>query len=196
MLASARYTVNLVTESASTHPWEANFVENMTRRRKVLGMSQSALAKALAARGLPFHQPTVQRIENGERPVRLNEAVHIVQVLDMGQPGQLGLDVALLDPQGDGSLIRSMLADALDRSRVAVAEAEGVAWEVIDEAFSAVSALVFTLRIYEQDVERGEVTLDQQLVDMCRQELERFEKNTMRHLRPLLGGDDGEASER
>ena len=64
-------------------PWEATFVENMTRARKALGMSQTALAKKLAAQGLPFHQPTVQRIEAGERPVRLNEAVAIAQALFM-----------------------------------------------------------------------------------------------------------------
>lgn len=64
-------------------PWEATFVENATRARKALGMSQTALAKKVAAKGLPFHQPTIQRIEAGERPVRLNEAVAIAQVLMM-----------------------------------------------------------------------------------------------------------------
>lgn len=64
-------------------PWEATFVENMTRARKALGMSQTALAKKLAARGLPFHQPTIQRIEAGERRVQLNEAVAIAHELLM-----------------------------------------------------------------------------------------------------------------
>jgi hypothetical protein len=37
----------------------------------------------LKARGLPFHQQTIQRLESGERPVRLNEAYVIAGVLDL-----------------------------------------------------------------------------------------------------------------
>jgi transcriptional regulator with XRE-family HTH domain len=70
-------------------------VANMTRRRKALGLSQTALAKALTEEGLAFYQPTVQRIELGERPVRINEAVAIIKVLRMSQPGTLGLDDAV-----------------------------------------------------------------------------------------------------
>ena len=60
--------------------WERNFREQMRRRRLGLGDSQSAFAKRVAAQGLPFHQPTVQRIESGERPVRLDEAHVIAEV--------------------------------------------------------------------------------------------------------------------
>lgn len=63
-------------------PWELFFVENMRRLREKAKMTQTDLAKALKARGLPFHQPTVQRIENGDRPVRLNEAFAIAEELD------------------------------------------------------------------------------------------------------------------
>jgi transcriptional regulator with XRE-family HTH domain len=63
-------------------PWELFFVENMRRLREKARMTQTDLAKALKARGLPFHQPTIQRIENGDRPVRLNEAFAIADELD------------------------------------------------------------------------------------------------------------------
>lgn len=46
-------------------------------------MTQTDLARELQRYGLRFHQQTVQRIEAGERPVRLNEAYVIAQVLDV-----------------------------------------------------------------------------------------------------------------
>lgn len=45
-------------------------------------MNQTDLARRLSATwGLPFHQQTIQRIENGKRPVRLNEAILIAREL-------------------------------------------------------------------------------------------------------------------
>ena len=63
-------------------PWEATFIEQMARLREARGLSQAELAKRLKTAGLPFHQQTVQRIENGQRPVRLNEAFLIAQELE------------------------------------------------------------------------------------------------------------------
>lgn len=62
-------------------PWEAALRENMRRVREAADMSQTELGKRLADRGLPFHQQTIQRIESGDRPVRLNEAMIISEVL-------------------------------------------------------------------------------------------------------------------
>lgn len=69
----------------------------MVRHRQALGVSVTGLAKQLSAQGLPFHPQTVQRIEAGERPVRLNEAVLIVQALQMSADGSVGLDAAVSD---------------------------------------------------------------------------------------------------
>lgn len=64
--------------------WESNFIEQMKRLRDARGMTQTDLARQLNTEyGLPFHQPTVQRIESGERPVRLNEAHAIAEVLEV-----------------------------------------------------------------------------------------------------------------
>ena len=63
-------------------PWEKNFREQMVLLRKSKGINQTQLAKRLSsAHHLPFHQQTVQRIEAGDRPVRLNEAVLIAREL-------------------------------------------------------------------------------------------------------------------
>jgi transcriptional regulator with XRE-family HTH domain len=58
------------------------FITNMQTLRERKGLTQTDLAKAAKARGLAFHQQTVQRIETGERPVRLNEAHVISSVLE------------------------------------------------------------------------------------------------------------------
>ncbi len=65
--------------------WERNFIHQMKRLREAKGMTQTDLARGvhvLSYGELKFHQQTIQRIENGERPVRLNEAHVIAQVLD------------------------------------------------------------------------------------------------------------------
>ena len=61
---------------------ETTFVENMVTLRTRLGISQTELARRLANdHGLPFHQPTLQRIESGERPLKLTEAIVIANLL-------------------------------------------------------------------------------------------------------------------
>ena len=70
--------------------WEDNFIARMKELRTAK-MSQTELARQLSDRGLQFHQQTVQRIEKGERPLRLNEALEIAEILgsdpaDMTRP--------------------------------------------------------------------------------------------------------------
>lgn len=57
------------------------FSENMKRRRDLLGMNQTELARRMKAAGYPFHQQTVQRVEAGERPIRLDEAYAVAEIL-------------------------------------------------------------------------------------------------------------------
>ncbi len=57
--------------------WEYNFIRQMKRLREARQMTQTDLARNLRPFGLKFHQQTIQRIETGERPVRLNEA-HLI----------------------------------------------------------------------------------------------------------------------
>ena len=104
-----------VTETpAPDHPWEASFVANMTRARLAQGLSQTGLAKRLSARGLGFHPQTVQRIEAGERSIRLNEAVLIVEVLGMAPAGSLGVDAAVF---ANETQAREGLSQAVQRGR-------------------------------------------------------------------------------
>lgn len=62
--------------------WERNFRERLVRMREAKGINQTDLARVLRSDyGLPFHQQTIQRIESGERPIRLNEANLIAETL-------------------------------------------------------------------------------------------------------------------
>jgi len=64
-------------------PWESTFLAQMVRLREEKKISQAELARRLrdGEGKLPFHQQTIQRIENGDRPVRLNEAFLIAKEL-------------------------------------------------------------------------------------------------------------------
>lgn len=62
---------------------EAQFIRFMRNRRIGLRWSQAELARRLEAAGLDgFNQTNVSRLEQGERPLRLNEARVIAEVLD------------------------------------------------------------------------------------------------------------------
>src|SRR5690349_265492 len=64
------------------------FAENFRRRREDRGISQAAVAEAMAKAGFSFHQQTVGSIENGSRRVRIGEAVALAEIL--------GIDLAVL----------------------------------------------------------------------------------------------------
>ena len=81
---------------ADSPGWERNFRNAVAVKREELGMSQSALARALSGMGIPFRQQMVQRVESGERPIRLNEAVGMSRILGIpisdGIEGYSGAD--------------------------------------------------------------------------------------------------------
>src|SRR5699024_5424072 len=69
-------------EGSMMHPAEIDFTRRMATQRRELGWSQSELARRLQEAGLTtYHQTTVSRLEQGERPVRLGEARAIAAVL-------------------------------------------------------------------------------------------------------------------
>lgn len=70
-----------MSEEPYPYTWESNFRSRMKTRREQQGLTQTELAKRLKAYGLPFHQQTIQRVEAGDRPLRLDEAFAIAEVL-------------------------------------------------------------------------------------------------------------------
>lgn len=55
--------------------------QNVQRLRKLTANSQEGLARDLAARGLSLQQQTILKIEKGQRPLRLDEAVVFADAL-------------------------------------------------------------------------------------------------------------------
>lgn len=57
------------------------FAAACREHREQLGHSQATVAREMCSRGFNFHQTTVARIEAGERPARLSEAVTLAEIL-------------------------------------------------------------------------------------------------------------------
>ena len=97
---------------------EADFAENIRRWRERRGLSQDALAQQMADLGFPFHQATIYKIEKGERPVRLAEALALSALLDQH------VSDLTEGPVDDETYTRAQAEAALDRAKVALADAE------------------------------------------------------------------------
>lgn len=70
-----------VPRGAAPTDQEVWFGENLRRLREEREISQSGLAREMAEKGFAFHQTTISRIEAGERPVRLAEAIALASIV-------------------------------------------------------------------------------------------------------------------
>jgi transcriptional regulator with XRE-family HTH domain len=91
-------------DDALALPWEAAFARSLARLRLKHGMSQTELARRATAAGLPLFQQQIQRIENLARPVRLNEAVLLAQVLN-GDPWAMASK--MVEDQGAFEIVKA-----------------------------------------------------------------------------------------
>lgn len=106
----------MTTDEAPGARWETNYREQMRRLREANGLSQTELARRLRSVGLPFHQQTIQKIEAGERPIRLNEAHLIADVL--------GADVVAMTASGPASAMELLAAvGRIEREVLSLVEA-------------------------------------------------------------------------
>lgn len=106
-------------DEATTPPkWEENFRRTMTAKRERMGVSQTAMAKELQRRGLQFRQQMVQRVESGERALRLNEAVAVADIL------ALDFDAAIRGPEADEDALRRQYESKLREAVSAVVKLE------------------------------------------------------------------------
>jgi transcriptional regulator with XRE-family HTH domain len=60
---------------------EQRFAANLRLLRERQGISQVKLAQEMAARGWPWRQQTVTRLENGQRMIRFGEATALAEIL-------------------------------------------------------------------------------------------------------------------
>jgi transcriptional regulator with XRE-family HTH domain len=73
--------------------------------RTQAGLSQQKVADAMTAQGLGFFQTTVAKIEQGQRPLRLDEAAALTRLFGTTIDAALGLK-----PDDPGSIAASQLA--------------------------------------------------------------------------------------
>lgn len=109
----------------------------MRKRRETLELSQTEFARRLNQRQhLPFHQQTVQRIEAGERPIRLDEAFKIA--------AELGLRVEAMI---QAATVRSDLVYSVNKLQRETEQFEGWLRETMGDWFEAYEEL--TAAFYE-----------------------------------------------
>lgn len=61
----------------------ARLVGAMVEQRKNTGLSQTDVAKAMHDIGFRWHQPTVAKVENGERPLRFDEGIALADLFEI-----------------------------------------------------------------------------------------------------------------
>lgn len=71
------YRIMTQTKAQDRFPWEVHFSRELKRRRIEANLTLYGLARALGERKFAIHQQQLDRIERGERAVRLNEAIVI-----------------------------------------------------------------------------------------------------------------------
>jgi transcriptional regulator with XRE-family HTH domain len=91
---------------------------NLQLHRKAKGYSQSDLAGLLEQRGLPFQQQTILKIEKGARPLRLEEAVVIADIL--------GIELSSLTEQFGNDTIAAAATEILQRMSVIARTKKGM----------------------------------------------------------------------
>lgn len=90
---------------------------NIARHRKAAGMSQADIAEKMTEYGVKWFAQTVQKVENGSRTLRLDEAVYVARTL--------GIELwQLLDPPAEAVAedIASDYVDARDRLQSAMSD--------------------------------------------------------------------------
>jgi transcriptional regulator with XRE-family HTH domain len=91
---------------------------NLQLHRRAKGYSQSDLAGLLEQRGLPFQQQTILKIEKGARPLRLEEAVVIADIL--------GIELSSLTEQFGNDTIAAAATEILQRMSVIARTKKGM----------------------------------------------------------------------
>jgi transcriptional regulator with XRE-family HTH domain len=78
---------------------------NVARLRVAKELSQADVAQALTDWGVPWHQQTQQKVERGARPLRLQEAVGLAEVLRVDTQALYGEEEVV-----DGEVVVQQLA--------------------------------------------------------------------------------------
>ena len=93
---------------------DTQFGERVRAERRHRGWTQPELAKILRDKGIdPMHAVTVSKIEAGDRPVRITEALSLAECFGVSVDALLGHST---DPRDDQAYARRVLRDISLRS--------------------------------------------------------------------------------
>jgi transcriptional regulator with XRE-family HTH domain len=98
---------------------------NLKRIRKTAGWSQEDLAMKLAEYGLPLPQQTIVRIEQGSRPLKLEEGLAVADIL--------GVSVKSLAQKFDNEKVAAAAAQ-IQRCNISIARTEQGIVEIREKA--------------------------------------------------------------
>ena len=97
------------------------FARRLRAIRTQAGVTQKQLADRMAARGYKMLQSTVAKIESGERPVSIGEAVQLAEVL--------GVDLGELITERSADPVRDRALQERDEARIRVRSLQHLAAE-------------------------------------------------------------------
>ena len=158
---------------------DEQFAINIREARERKGMSQSALADQMRARKWPWWAQTVQKVEAGQRHVRVGEAEALARIFGttmerLTWPGTVASAAALLDmsigrAQGAWERIANETATLLwnlGQLRITVGETERSGYLGSDEIRETVTEAKLTLQMTpEAAVEQGRADHEQLVAD-------------------------------
>jgi transcriptional regulator with XRE-family HTH domain len=140
------------------------FARRLRAVRNQAGVTQKQLAGRMAARGHKMLQSTVAKIESGERPVSIGEAVQLAEVL--------GVDLGELITERASDPVRDRVLQERDEARVRVRSLQHLAAEhhkrleeaqflyehtaeQLEQAQRELSSLDLRLKFAEQQLQPG-----------------------------------------
>lgn len=116
---------------------EERFGRQVRAQREAVGLSQTELADRATVRGVALTQTLVSRIEQGRRPLRLNEAAVVAGVLDMDLGDAVSRAADPRPPSEAERVEESTWRDLQDAARTATTrataftEARRALWEAV-----------------------------------------------------------------
>jgi transcriptional regulator with XRE-family HTH domain len=133
--------------------------------RRARGISQAQLGQAMGTLGYPMEQPTVYKLENGTRPLRLNEVAALAAVFEVDVMDLLSADFdeeerrkalhELLDSNQRRGRLEEALDEAKDRLTAAQQEVDRLRVQLHDETAAYTKASIRFNQLQGEAQSRG-----------------------------------------
>ena len=123
---------------------ERHLAANLRILREGRGISQARLSQEMLARDWPWRQQTVARVENGQRMIRLGEAIALASIL--------GVSLGYLTRPGSEALEAEKVRAASARLREAYDAVAAAVCHMLDEQRTAERLQILNARVQGDDL--------------------------------------------